>query len=493
MIIGKAITAGGSGLNASVLEMLPEGYKRLEYIESAGTQWIDAGLRLNQDSKLEMLISHFNTNGNRKTFGSRSSATQNNFSVVSGPVGGTMSIVTDFYNYANNRLAYVIDGDEFLEISISKEKLKINDLEKAVTTYGEFETPDNAYLFNCSGTYPAGYSPASMRLYYCRIYQNNVLVRNFIPCKNDSAEVGLYDLFEGKFYGNAGSGSFIAGNEVPTLKGNGIGCVFTVSTAAGALVKAVLENTEVSGTANADGKVTFLLNKEGLWTVSATLDGETKSTEILVEHNIEESLTLFPAEPSTYSLIGTYTSSQTWTAPENGYFQVEVFGASGNGGDGTTSGTSSSRRYMSGGGGGGGGYACSRIKMNAGDTVVLTVGDVGADTSASINSTIETYSTMDVTSGADGGDGSLLAGYSDGGAGGVATGGNYSNADGGAGGDGKNDTGTATKGGAGGVAGYTGGNAGGAGGDGTSKVSDKAGESGSAGFIKIYRGNTNLA
>ena len=485
MIIGKAITAGGSGLNASVLEMLPEGYKRLEYIESAGTQWIDAGLRLNQDSKLEMLISHFNTNGNRKTFGSRSSATQNNFSVVSGPVGGTMSIVTDFYNYANNRLAYVIDGDEFLEISISKEKLKINDLEKAVTTYGEFETPDNAYLFNCSGTYPAGYSPASMRLYYCRIYQNNVLVRNFIPCKNDSAEVGLYDLFEGKFYGNAGSGSFIAGNEVPTLKGNGIGCVFTVSTAAGALVKAVLENTEVSGTANADGKVTFLLNKEGLWTVSATLDGETKSTEILVEHNIEESLTLFPAEPSTYSLIGTYTSSQTWTAPENGYFQVEVFGASGNGGDGKYS----NGRFMSGGGGGGGGYACSRIKMNAGDTITLVPAAVGSTSSATINSSLETYSKLSVTSGADGGNGSVILGGSAGGAGGVATGGNYANANGGDGTKGSNSTESGPAGGAGGAAGYTGGNVGGQGG----KGGNNAGKAGSAGFIKIYRGNTNLA
>lgn len=40
----------------------------------------------------------------------------------------------------------------------------------------------------------------------------------------------------------------------------------------------------------------------------------------------------FPAEPSAYELIGTYTSSGSFIATENGWFQVEVFGASGNGG-----------------------------------------------------------------------------------------------------------------------------------------------------------------
>lgn len=208
----------------------------------------------------------------------------------------------------------------------------------------------------------------------------------------------------------------------------------------------------------------------------------------------------FPAEPTAYTLIEKYTTSQTWTAPETGWFQVEVFGASGKGGAGKS--YCKVVQYepidyaASGGGGGGGGYACSRIKMKKGDTIELVVGAVGADSSATIDSVVETYDIMTVTSGANGGDvsGNVVSyKVGTGGTGGVASGGNYANANGGAGGNGNK---TGTSGGKAGTAGYTGGNAGGTGGYGqtnyTSKEATHAGKAGKAGFINIYRGDTNL-
>ena len=282
----------------------------------------------------------------------------------------------------------------------------------------------------------------------------------------------------------------IIGKAITAGGSGGIPCTLTVTTAEGALVEATLGSKEVSATAGADGTAILILEKEGLWTVSATLDGETKSTEILVEHSIEESLTFFPEEPSSYNQLALITSSQTWTAPEDGWFQIEDFGASGSGGNGYF-------RYSvylqsnSGGGGGGGGYAASRIKMSKGDTAEINIGDVGAVTSVLINSSLETYFPLYVTSGANGG--SYVVGSSgsnSGGDGGVASGGNYANNNGGNGGNGISQQGSVASGGAGGAAGYTGGNVGGAGGKGDS--SDNAGEAGKAGFIKIYRGNSNF-
>ena len=60
-----------------------------------------------------------------------------------------------------------------------------------------------------------------MRLYSCKIwkaitYEGVPLVRDFIPCKNASGEVGLWDDVNSVFYGNAGTGTFIAG-ELPAL------------------------------------------------------------------------------------------------------------------------------------------------------------------------------------------------------------------------------------------------------------------------------------
>lgn len=212
--------------------------------------------------------------------------------------------------------------------------------------------------------------------------------------------------------------------------------------------------------------------------------GKLMATDIIVAVT-----SLFPSAPSAYNLIASYTSSQTWTAPETGYFQIEVFGASGNGGD---SKTASDMGKRGGGGGGGGGYSCSRIKMNKGDTIVLTVGGVGATTSAKINSGVENYSSPQVTSGANGGAGTDGGGGT-GGAGGVASNGNYANTNGGAGSTGVN--GSALNGAAGG-AGGTGANGAPNGGAGASMKgwtdgSNTSAGSGSAGFFKIYRGNTN--
>lgn len=271
----------------------------------------------------------------------------------------------------------------------------------------------------------------------------------------------------------------IVGKAITAGGSGGIPCTLTVLTDEGALVEATLGSKKVSKVAGADGTAILILEKEGTWTVSATLDGETMSTEIIVEHNVEANLTFFPEEPSAYDQLALIIFSQTWTAPENGYFQIEVFGASGNGANGHSV-------YCAGGGGGGGGYSCSRIKMNKDDTIVLTVGGVGAVSSASINSSLETYDTLSVTSGANGSEGWPGSG-GPGGAGGVASGGNYANNNGGNGGNGSYTQ--AGPGGAGGAAGYTGGNVGGAGGNGNYG----AGVAGKAGFIKIYRGDTNVA
>lgn len=77
---------------------------------------------------------------------------------------------------------------------------------------------------------------------------------------------------------------------IKSLQGGGIPCTLTVTTEEGATVTATLENTSVSATANADGVAVLILEKEGTWIVSASLDGETKSTEVLVEYNIEKKI-----------------------------------------------------------------------------------------------------------------------------------------------------------------------------------------------------------
>ena len=173
------------------------------------------------------------------------------------------------------------------------------------------------------------------------------------------------------------------------------------------------------------------------------------------------SLTLFPSEPENYQLIKKYTSSGIFEAPEDGWFKIELFGASGNGGssglfigsrvvgDSTTGESYEEEVYYhtGGGGGGGGGCAVSEIRLKKGEKITLTIGETGSVSKAAIASSMEDYPAMNVVSGGNGGKGSVGAG---GGGGYGAAGGSGGSYGGGGGGGWGGRGGTAYVGGGGG-------------------------------------------
>jgi hypothetical protein len=78
-----------------------------------------------------------------------------------------------------------------------------------------------------------------------KIYDNGTLVRDYIPCQTDTGEIGLYDMESATFYGNAGTGEFVAGGvisgedapDVPealeyTLAGNIVALTWSASSGA---------------------------------------------------------------------------------------------------------------------------------------------------------------------------------------------------------------------------------------------------------------------
>lgn len=56
---------------------------------------------------------------------------------------------------------------------------------------------------------------ASAKMYFCQIWDNGTLVRNFIPCYRKSDNViGVFDAKNGIFYTNGGTGTFGKGANV---------------------------------------------------------------------------------------------------------------------------------------------------------------------------------------------------------------------------------------------------------------------------------------
>ena len=194
---------------------LPDIYQQVEYIESTGTQYIDTGIKLNQDSKIITEIQLTNDGSQPNAiFGSRTSSTENNFECVSSS-SSSVGIRIDFQSYETNRLTTQFNNEKNY-ILISKTLMQIGESTKRYISYTDFETPSNCYIFYVSGENIYG-QKAQMRLYNFKIYQNDVLIKDFIPCyrKSDN-EIGLYDIVNNVFYTNQGTGVFLKGSNVPT-------------------------------------------------------------------------------------------------------------------------------------------------------------------------------------------------------------------------------------------------------------------------------------
>ena len=239
------------------------------------------------------------------------------------------------------------------------------------------------------------------------------------------------------------------------------------------------------------GSWDFSVHEAGIWVVAAASEAESASAEVIITASGQTetvALSFFPAEPTEYVLYSTETASTTFVAPVNGYYQIELHGTSGNGGNayfyGGDGGSQPSYSYT-GASGGGGAYVCSQVKMLAGDTLTITIGNV---CTVVIDSSVEgaSYDVMQATLAGNGGNASGAIAPS-GGAGGVASGGNVTNTNGGAGGNGLYNSSSRP---AGGAAGGPGGNVGG---QGALPYGGNTATAGKTGFAKIYQGNTNPA
>lgn len=183
---------------------LPSGYKKLEYIQSSGTQYIDTGFKPNQSTKIELdVLSAEGTSSNIPyIFGTQDSS--NNYFVATWVLGYGNGMVTTGIN--------LYDG-KFHVVKVENGALYKDGSIIAQRTVSSFSIGVPIFLFAVNSSRQSmGYGACKLRS--CKIYNNGMLVRDFIPCKNASGVIGLWDDVNSVFYQNAGSGTFISGPEV---------------------------------------------------------------------------------------------------------------------------------------------------------------------------------------------------------------------------------------------------------------------------------------
>ena len=181
---------------------LPEGYTAVEYIQSSGTQYIDTGRKLTQDSDITIdfrIVGEINRDAG--IFGSRQSALKNNLTLFQNK--NPIVFSGDFSEYQKHRFS-VASSLERTKIRMNKAGVWVNDiLKKSWSDIADFETPTNGLIFDVGNNNWSG-NKAVMRLYS---YTDGDAQR-LIPCLDANGVPCLYDLIGKTALYNQGAGSF---------------------------------------------------------------------------------------------------------------------------------------------------------------------------------------------------------------------------------------------------------------------------------------------
>lgn len=200
--------AEGYEISINEISMYNNEYTEVEYIESTGTQYIDTGFKHNQDTRVVMKVQATSITANAWAFEGRNSSSSAKKGV--------------FYYYSSNDLWNVdypgsrqsisnISDTDLLEIDYNKNVCTING-QSVTHTATTFQSSYNLTLLACN---TAGTISGKLKakLYSCQIYDNDVLIRDYVPVKNSQGIYGLYDKVNNTFSVSAGSDQFV-GSEV---------------------------------------------------------------------------------------------------------------------------------------------------------------------------------------------------------------------------------------------------------------------------------------
>lgn len=193
-IVNKQLQAIGSDISSiitrlSMLETggLPTGYKKISFIESTGTQWVDTGV-IPSEVGYKVDIGYTPTSVPSSGESWIIAICENSGSFRCGFVNNAFYTNNGFsYSQTSDKTGYTIGtGSNTIAHTLS------------LYLFSQHESSGAVHTSNCK-----------YKLHYCKIYDNNnTLIRDFVPCVTDDGQYGLFNKVNNQFYGNAGTGAF---------------------------------------------------------------------------------------------------------------------------------------------------------------------------------------------------------------------------------------------------------------------------------------------
>jgi hypothetical protein len=115
---------------------------------------------------------------------------------------------TGFGEYTD--LGYIGNNTQYFDILFDNFSVYRNGVEIASFTPMVFTNTVPLLLFSMNRANSTLYSSCPIELYYCKLFKDDILVRDFIPVR--VGNVGyMYDKVSKQLFGNQGTGAFILG------------------------------------------------------------------------------------------------------------------------------------------------------------------------------------------------------------------------------------------------------------------------------------------
>ena len=198
---------------------LPAGYTRLESTESTGTQWIDTGYLITSSNYRNIKYETETSLANGVNNQWQCDGIGYEYPCLYIAKSHTNKLAFGYGNVSDIPTTRTLTQAEYTSIhkyvlDMPNGKGYFDDEEFSFTPVNTATFNQNFYIFTWnSGSWSAQKQNGKKR--YARLWDNGVLVRNFIPAKRNSDDVvGMYDTVSETFFENAGTGEFIAGPEV---------------------------------------------------------------------------------------------------------------------------------------------------------------------------------------------------------------------------------------------------------------------------------------
>ena len=176
---------------------LPEAYQPVSYIQAtAFPSYIDTEYTPNQDTRV-CVTAELVTNTNLAAiYGTET------------PRFTLLKMRADYASKVGSSFTAMTAGKKY-RFDQNKNMMWVESGSYKITDYTEFTCSKPLYLFALNG-YMQNITQFLGRIYFCKIYENDVLQRNYVPCvRKEDAAVGMYDLVGSKFY--PGNGTFTHG------------------------------------------------------------------------------------------------------------------------------------------------------------------------------------------------------------------------------------------------------------------------------------------